>query len=102
MTPRKAKPDEPLQVDPIIHAPARFQIMANLYLVKESDFLFLLKQTGLTKGNLSAHLMKLEKAEYITIEKTFVDKISRTIIAISKNGKKAFENYRKTMKRMLG
>ena len=69
MTPQT--PPRKNEVDPIIHAPARLKIMAVLSAVKHSDFLFLLHQTGLTKGNLSAHLSKLERAEYVLIQKEF-------------------------------
>jgi len=88
-------------IDPVIHTPARFQIMANLFLVESADFLFLLKQTGLTKGNLSSHLAKLEKVKYINIEKKFVDKIPRTIISLSNLGRVSFNTYRKNLKNML-
>ena len=88
-------------IDPIIHSPARFRILSNLYLVDWTDFLFLCKLTGLTKGNLSSHLSKLEEANYVTIKKEFVDKISRTTISISDAGRDAFNLYRKNMQNML-
>ena len=63
-----------VNIDRLIHEPARFMIMAHLYVIDSADFLFLIGQTGLTKGNLSSHLSKLEDAGYITIEKMFVGK----------------------------
>lgn len=101
MTEDKLNKSNVPEIDPLIHAPARFQILANLYLVDEVDFLFLRKQTGLTKGNLSSHLSKLESAKYIEIKKEFVDKISRTTISLSRTGRSAFDTYRKAMKSML-
>ena len=54
-------------------------------------------ETNLTKGNLSSHLAKLEEAGYVTIEKTFVGKVTRTICRLTPEGQKAFREYRKQM-----
>ncbi len=62
-------------VDRIIHEPARSLILAILAVVEEADFLYLQRETGLTKGNLSAHLTRLEEAAYIRIEKTYRGKV---------------------------
>ena len=59
-------------LDRNIHAPARLKIMACLAVVEEADFTFLLRQTGLTRGNLSPNLRKLEQAGYLAIRKGFV------------------------------
>ena len=56
-------------INKLIHEPARLKIMAQLYVIESADFLFLMRQIGLTFGNLSAHLSKLEAAGYIEIEK---------------------------------
>ncbi len=92
---------EQLFIDPLIHAPARFRILSNLYLVGWIDFLFLRNLTGLTKGNLSSHLIKLEEAGYVSIKKEFIGKISRTTISLSDSGREAFNLYRKNMKNIL-
>ncbi|MDM8527672.1 transcriptional regulator [Anaerolineales bacterium HSG24] len=92
---------EQLFIDPLIHVPTRFRILSNLYLVGWVDFLFLRNLTGLTKGNLSSHLIKLEEAGYVLIKKEFVNKISRTTISLSDSGREAFNLYRKNMKIML-
>jgi DNA-binding MarR family transcriptional regulator len=89
------------EVDRIIHEPARYLIMAYLYVVESADFLFLLRQTKLTKGNLSSHLMKLEKAGYVNIEKKFVRKIPRTLLSLTKEGRKAFHEYSQRMKKIF-
>jgi len=65
------------------------------------DFLFLCNLTGLTKGNLSSHLSKLEHAEYVIIKKEFINKIPKTTISLSDSGRKAFDIYRKNLKKML-
>ncbi len=84
-------------VDPLIHAPARLGIMATLAAVEEADFRYLLHATGLTKGNLSAHLSKLEDAGYVQITKTFRGKIPLTLCRLTPQGRAAFEAYRQAM-----
>jgi len=59
------------QIDRVIHEPARLMIVALLTAVEEADFQYLHQTTGLTKGNLSVHLSKLEGAGYVEIEKSF-------------------------------
>ena len=88
-------------IDRIIHEPARYLIMATLYVVESADFLFLERQTGLTKGNLSSHLAKLEAAGYVQILKEFIQKKPHTMLALTEDGRKAFDAYRQCMKRML-
>ncbi|MCK4694676.1 MAG: transcriptional regulator [Candidatus Cloacimonetes bacterium] len=88
-------------IDKVIHEPARLLILAYLSVVKNADFLFMMNQTGLTRGNLSSHMSKLEASGYVEIKKEFVDKIPRTLLSLTKEGKKAFKNYRKNMKQML-
>ncbi len=88
-------------IDPVIHAPARLNIVATLSAVASADFMFLLNQVDLTRGNLSSHLSKLEAAGYVEIRKEFVDKVPRTLILLTKSGRSAFKAYRKQMKKML-
>jgi DNA-binding transcriptional ArsR family regulator len=89
------------EVDRIIHEPARLTIVALLSGAREADFLFLQRESGLTKGNLSSHLIKLEEAEYIEIEKTFRGKIPLTLVRLTAKGREAFRDYRKTMNGLL-
>ena len=88
-------------IDRIIHEPARLMIVAILYVVQSADFLFLLRQTGLTKGNLSSHLGKLEAAGYVDVKKEFVKKIPRTLLRLTGAGRDAFETYRHSMMQVL-
>src|SRR5664279_2191568 len=74
------------EVDRVVHEPARLMIMALLSGAKEADFLFLMRETGLTKGNLSSHLAKLEDGGYVEVEKTFRGKIPLTIIRLTADG----------------
>jgi len=88
-------------VDRLIHEPSRSVILAILSVVKNADFLYLLRETGLTKGNLTVHLSKLEAAGYINIEKTYRGKYPLTLCSLTEEGKQAFENYRKQLKLFL-
>jgi len=90
-----------VDIDRVIHEPARFLIMAYLYVVESADFLFLMNQTGLTRGNLSSHLSKLETAGYVDIQKEFVKKMPRTILSLTEAGRTAFNDYRQQMKQVL-
>ena len=94
---------EPIaNINRVVHEPNRLIILAVLHIVESADFLFLLRQTGLTRGNLSSHLSKLETAGYVAIEKEFVDKIPRTLIHLTDEGRKAFRTYRQGMMQVLG
>jgi DNA-binding MarR family transcriptional regulator len=88
-------------LDRVIHEPARLSIVALLYAVKEADFLYLQRESGLTKGNLSSHLAKLEESGYLTIEKTYKGKLPLTLLTLTDAGRQAFERYRETLKRAL-
>lgn len=90
-----------VNIDRIVHEPARLMILAYLYVVESADFVFLLRQTNLTKGNLSSHLSRLEAAGYIEIDKKFVKKIPRTLLRLTKNGRKAFHEYSQRMKKIF-
>ena len=84
-------------LDRVIHEPARLILMALLSSVESADFLFLLKESKLTKGNLSVQLSRLEEAGYLEIEKTFRGKIPHTEYRLTKKGKSAFDQYRKNL-----
>ncbi len=86
-----------VDVDKLIHEPARLKILAQLYVVESVDFLFLMRQTELTQGNVSGHLNKLEAAEYVEIKKGFIGKRPRTMISLTKKGRKAFKKYVQSM-----
>jgi DNA-binding MarR family transcriptional regulator len=90
-----------VDIDRVVHEPARLLILSYLYVVESADFLFLLRQTELTKGNLSSHLMTLEKSGYVNIEKKFVGKIPRTLLSLTKDGRKAFREYSQRMKKII-
>lgn len=105
MTTKKNKAVSDIQhlssVDKVIHEPARLNIMARLYVIDRADFLFMMRQTGLTFGNLSAHMSKLEAAGYIKIIKEFVGKKPHTMLKLTEKGRRAFDEYRKKMKQFF-
>ena len=89
-------------LDRLIHEPGRLAIMSFLASVEEADFLFLLDQTGLTRGNLSSHMTKLEKAGYVRVQKEFVEKLPRTSYRITPEGLGAYRAYRRGLLASLG
>jgi DNA-binding transcriptional ArsR family regulator len=89
------------EVDRMIHEPSRLMVVALLAAVKEADFQYLHQSTGLSKGNLSVHLSKLETAGYVAIEKTFRGKYPLTICRITDRGREVLEGYRAIIKAAL-
>ena len=86
-----------LETDRLIHEPARLIITALLYGVEDADFTFLLRETALTRGNLSFHLSKLEDGGYVHIEKTYKGKRPYTLCSLTENGRLAFDTYRQQL-----
>ena len=89
------------EIDRLIHSPARLTIVRVLAVLAAADFTFLLNQTGLTRGNLSINLGKLEEAGYVAIKKEFVNKIPRTVVRLSSKGRKAVNAYCDQMRQVL-
>jgi DNA-binding transcriptional ArsR family regulator len=85
--------EELADLDRLVHEPARLAILTALSACRSADFLYLQRLTGLTKGNLSSHLSKLENAELVSIEKEFVGKIPNTHVQITKSGRAAVERH---------
>lgn len=81
--------------DRLIHAPARLAIMAVLSACESADFTYLLNATGLSKGNLSANLSKLEDGGYIAITKGYKGRYPNTSCSLTAEGRHAFNTYRK-------
>ena len=78
------------EIDHIVHAPARLMVLAYLYVVESVDYVFLKNVTGLTWGNLSTHLTKLEDAGYVIIEKGYQGRKPHTWIHLTDQGRAAF------------
>jgi DNA-binding MarR family transcriptional regulator len=88
-------------IDQVIHSPSRLTVLAYLYVVDSADFVFLKNMTGLTWGNLSTHLTKLEEAGYVATEKGFQGKKPQTMIRLTDQGRAAFRQYKQKMLRVL-
>jgi DNA-binding MarR family transcriptional regulator len=86
-------------LDRLIHEPARLLIMTILATVEAADFVYLARETGLTTGNLGAHLAKLEGAGYIEIEKTYRGKVPRTVCRLTEAGLRAYRGYCQVLRR---
>jgi len=89
------------EIDKLIHEPARLMIFVYLYVVESADFTYLIRQTGLTWGNLSAHISKLESAGYIEVNKEFINKKPNTMLRLTKPGRDAFKKYRQNMQQVF-
>jgi DNA-binding transcriptional ArsR family regulator len=81
----------------LVHEPSRLAILTALSACEKADFLFLLNITGLTKGNLSSHLSKLEQAGLVTIEKKFEGKQPITYAMLSLEGREALREHWKRL-----
>jgi DNA-binding transcriptional ArsR family regulator len=88
------------ELDRMVHEPTRLAILSALAACGGADFLFLMNVTGLTKGNLSAHLSKLQDAGLIEIEKRVVEKRPHTFARLSEGGRKTLQEYWETLERL--
>lgn len=97
------RPKDPLrlEIDRVIHEPARLVLVAHLYVINSADYTFLMQTTGLTWGNLSSHLAKLEESGYIEMEKDFVERKPHTMVKLTAAGRRAFDDYRRQMKQLF-
>lgn len=90
-----------LALDKIVHEPARLVILSILHSVDAADFSYLMVQTGLTQGNLSTHLTKLETAGLVDITKDFQGKRPRTELRITKAGRDALKDHGKALNQLF-
>ena len=80
----------------LIHQPTRLKIMATLNALRGAaklEFTELRKLLGVTDGNLGTHLVTLENAGYVEIEKSFVGKKPRTRVSMTRAGRRAFDAH---------
>ena len=90
-----------LEIDRLVHEPVRLKILAYLLEVESADFVFLVSRLGLTMGNLSAHISKLQEAGYIKIDKSFKGNRPHTMVSLTAAGTDAFSKYRDGMLQLL-
>jgi DNA-binding transcriptional ArsR family regulator len=89
------------QIDDLLHEPARLRLLLLLSVVKRTDFTYLLKLSGMSKGNLSVQMNKLADAKIVTIDKSFQGNRPRTMYELTAQGRKALRAYKKNMKTIL-
>ena len=89
------------EIDRTIHSPTRLKILIVLSTLVNADFTFLTRTTGLTRGNLSANLRKLEEVGYVAIEKGFVERVPRTLVELTDKGRDALQIYHENMRAVL-
>jgi len=89
------------EIDRVIHEPGRLMIVALLFAVERSDFLYLQHETAMNKGTLSSHLSRLEEAGYVEVVKTYRGKIPQTLLTLTAEGREAFALYRRKLKAAL-
>src|SRR6185503_1234985 len=94
------EPKEAPVLDRLIHEPGRLAILTVLSSVTDADFVFLQRATGLTKGNLSSHLTKLEEAGLVTIEKRFIRKKPNTNVALTAVGRERIAEHWAQLERL--
>jgi DNA-binding transcriptional ArsR family regulator len=92
--------EELAALDRLIHEPARLAILTALSACDSADFLFLQRLTGLTKGNLSAHLTKLAEGDAVEIEKGYIGKVPNTKVRITDAGRSAIERHWQQLERL--
>lgn len=88
-------------LNPLLHSQLRLTIMSFLMSNGKSDFNELKKITKATAGNLSVQLKKLERANYISISKSFLNNYPYTSVNITDTGITAFEEYVEALKEYL-
>ncbi|MEO0403682.1 MAG: transcriptional regulator [Bacteroidota bacterium] len=88
-------------LDPVLSSPIRLAVVSTLIKVENADFMHLKSVTNATNGNLSHQIKKLQEAEYVSVEKSFHKNYPKTTVALTKKGRKAFEDYVETMKKFL-
>lgn len=80
-------------INRLIHEPARLAILTALSACEKADFVFLLNVTGLTKGNLSSHLSRLERGGLVRIEKQFEGKLPVTYVMLTPEGREGLDQH---------
>lgn len=89
------------QIDGLVHEPARLRLLVYLSLLERADFVYLLRESGLSRGNLSVQMTKLSEAGCVEVEKRFVDRRPRTTFSLTEEGRRRLSEYRRTMGEIL-
>jgi DNA-binding MarR family transcriptional regulator len=92
--------EEMATLDRVVHEPVRLAILTALGSCRRADFTFLQKLIGLTHGNASTHLARLEEAGLIQVEKTFAGKVPRTVYRLTPEGRASVKRYWEQLDRL--
>ncbi|MFC5823676.1 winged helix-turn-helix domain-containing protein [Nonomuraea insulae] len=87
-------------LDEVIHAPVRLSIMAMLAAAETVEFRLLKDTIEVSDSLLSKHILTLENAGYVRVTKVFVGKRPRTWLALTDEGREAFQNYTSTLRQI--
>ena len=96
--------DEGIVLNETIHQFTRLRIMTMLVSQSEGDrvaYGFIQKTLGLTGGNLTTHLRKLEEADYLVMVKEFGDSRPQTWVEATSEGRRAYGEYLSNLERVL-
>ena len=96
--------EQPPELDPVIHAQARLRVVVALSVLRDGDLMAfprLKDLLGMTAGNLSVHLRKLEEAGYIDVTKTHHGRTPTTLLCLTRRGRLAFEEYTAAVRALL-
>ena len=88
-------------IDGFIHEPARLRLLPFLSVLERADFVYLLRESGLSKGNLSVQMTKLHEAGFVDVEKRFVDNRPRTTYSLTAGGRRSLRAYKRTLVELL-
>jgi DNA-binding MarR family transcriptional regulator len=96
----KREPTVP-EIDGFIHEPARLRLLVFLSVLERADFAYLLRESGLSRGNLSVQMTKLSEAGFVNVEKSFVDNRPRTTYSLTAGGRRTLRAYKRTLVELL-
>ncbi|MBT8472949.1 MAG: transcriptional regulator, partial [Marinicaulis sp.] len=89
------------EIDDVIHGRVRLSVMAYLSGAGVADFTLLRKKVGVTDGNLSVHIRKLEDAGYIRVEKKFLNRRPQTLCHLTRKGRESWIAYIARMEELM-
>jgi DNA-binding transcriptional ArsR family regulator len=90
-----------MELDPVIHAPTRLQIVSVLTAAEEAEFGFVRDTLGISDSVLSKHASALETAGYVRIRKGYVGKRPKTWFSLTEQGRSAFADYVRNLQKIV-
>lgn len=81
------------QLDKAFENKIRLGVMSVLLANEKASFNDLKDALEVTDGNLASHLKYLEKEDYISVRKSFIERKPNTIYKITETGRSAFKKH---------